>query len=106
MLDARQYFSFSAAVGCTNPLAATAVTAVIATTVTAAAAAGVTPPNEVSRNYTVDICANSAATPPAYLITATPFGGQLAQDKKCGAVTLNQAGTKGQKPPATPADCW
>ncbi len=91
MLDARQYFSTS--IGCTNILTASA--------------AGVTPPNEVSRNYTIDICANSAATPPSYLITATPIGGQLTGDTQCGSLTLRQTGEKGVLlATGTAATCW
>ena len=39
-----------------------------------------------------------------YTITATPLHGQLARDTECGAMTLNQAGTKGAVGPVE--DCW
>ncbi len=39
-----------------------------------------------------------------YTITATPLHGQLARDTECGAMTLNQAGTKGSVGPVE--DCW
>lgn len=39
-----------------------------------------------------------------YTITATPLHGQLARDTDCGAMTLNQAGTKGADGPVE--DCW
>jgi len=39
-----------------------------------------------------------------YTITATPLHGQLTQDTECGAMTLNQAGTKGAAGPVE--DCW
>ena len=39
-----------------------------------------------------------------YTITATPLHGQLARDTECGALTLNQAGTKGSAGPVE--DCW
>ena len=39
-----------------------------------------------------------------YTITATPLHGQLARDTECGAMTLNQAGTKGAAGPVE--DCW
>ncbi len=39
-----------------------------------------------------------------YTITATPLHGQLARDTECGAMTLNQAGTKGAD--GSVEDCW
>lgn len=63
-------------------------------------------PTEVSGKYTVAITADNAAAPPTYTITATPIGTQLARDTKCGAVTINQAGTKGENGTGTVADCW
>lgn len=90
-LDVRQYFSvptFSA--GCTNPLAGAPLASI-----------GITPPPNVSRNYSIDICANSAAAPPTYIITATPIGNQLTADTQCGVLTLKQDATK------TPVTgCW
>ncbi len=95
MLDARQYFSIPVAAGCTNP-----------PTPPTAAEVGVMPPNEVSKNYTIAICANSAATPPSYLITATPIGGQLTNDTACGNLTLTQAAVKGISGTGTVVTCW
>ena len=90
MLDARQYFSTST--GCTNILAASAV--------------GVSPPHEVDKNYSIAICANSAATPPEYLITATATGGQYTNDTGCRNLTLNQAATKASSGIDAVATCW
>ena len=93
MLDARQYFSTSTTTGCTNVIAASSV--------------GVTLPPEVTKHYTIDICASSvAATPPTYFITANPKPAQASNDPKCGSVTLDQAGTKGRTGTGTVPDCW
>ena len=92
MLDARQYFSVSTATGCTNVLTASS--------------ADVTPPAEVSKHYSIDICA-STGTPPTYLITAEPTGGQLTNDTQCGTLTFNQAGSKTKSSlTGTVAACW
>jgi len=82
MLDARQYATTLAALGFSSI------------------------PAEVSGKYTVAVTANNAATPPSYLITATPTGTQATRDTKCGAVTIDQAGTKGKSGTGTVADCW
>lgn len=62
-------------------------------------------PTEVSKNYNITV-GNIAATPPSYTVTATPIGSQLSRDTKCGALTLDQAGTKGEGGSGTVADCW
>lgn len=63
-------------------------------------------PADVAKNYTVTIT-NVGATPPTYTVTATPIGGQLADDTLCGAVTIDQAGSKGENgTAATVAECW
>lgn len=64
---------------------------------------GVTAPAEVSANYAIVITADNSATPPSYTITATPSGGQSADDD-CGTLTLNSQGTKGHASGAT--RCW
>jgi type IV pilus assembly protein PilE len=87
LLDARQYFG-------------TAATAVCAQTQALA------PPSEVSKHYTVTAACDNTATPPAFTVTATPIGAQLADDTKCGSVSLNQAGTKGKTGTGTVTDCW
>lgn len=59
---------------------------------------GLTVPQEVSPNYNITI---PTATTTTYTITATPIGGQLANDTTCGTLTLDQTGAK------TPATgCW
>ncbi|HWU69281.1 MAG TPA: type IV pilin protein [Stenotrophobium sp.] len=44
----------------------------------------------------------------AYTLSATPVAGgaQASRDAACGALTLNQAGTRGVGSTATVADCW
>lgn len=81
MLDARQYATTLAALGMS--LAA-----------------------ELSGKYTVDIMPPTPTTPPTYIITATPTGTQATRDTKCGAVTIDQAGTKGKSGTGTVAACW
>lgn len=63
-------------------------------------------PAEVSRNYTISIVADNAATPPGYTITATPIGAQLANDTNCANLTLNQTGAKGISGTGSVAACW
>lgn len=62
-------------------------------------------PTEVSKNYNITV-GNITATPPSYTVKATPIGSQLSRDTKCGALTLDQAGTKGEGGSGTVADCW
>jgi type IV pilus assembly protein PilE len=52
----------------------------------------VTPPNDVTRWYTVTVTADNAATPPTFLVTATPVAGTAQVPD--GDLTLNSAGTK------------
>jgi type IV pilus assembly protein PilE len=65
-------------------------------------------PTEVSNNYQVDLDPppDNTATPPTYTVTATPTGGQLSNDANCGAVAINQAGTKTISGSGTVANCW
>lgn len=63
-------------------------------------------PSEVSKNYSVTVSANNAATPPTYTVTATPTGTQASRDTKCATLTINQAGTKGESGTGSVADCW
>lgn len=75
-----------------------------------------TPPSETTGKYTfsitvitVDTHANyiAGAALPQYIITATPVGGQLTSDTKCGTLTLNSVGTKGQSVVGSSvSDCW
>ena len=63
------------------------------------AALNVPAPAEIANRYTVTIVA--VAGPPAtFTVTATPNGAQ--SDDRCGALTIDQAGTKG----AATARCW
>jgi type IV pilus assembly protein PilE len=67
-------------------------------------AASMTVPNEVSPNYTVTV--SKTDTPPTYMVTATPKGSQLANDTKCGNLTLDNIGTKGISGTSTISECW
>ena len=59
----------------------------------------VTPPTDVSRWYDVTVTVNNAATPPTFLVTATPkVGSAQAPD---GELTLDSAGTKKRMDDAT-----
>lgn len=90
MLNARSYFA--------------------ASTGTAAewTAVSITVPSEVSKNYTMTVTSNNAATPPEYSIVATPIAGgmQATKDTKCAILTLNQVGTKGESGTGSVSDCW
>ena len=74
MLDARQY----------------------ATGTNALTTLNLTTPAEVSKNYTISVTADNAATPPSYTITAAPTGAQQANDTTCGTIGLDQTGLKGK----------
>lgn len=71
------------------------------------AATNLTLPTELSGKYTVTVTSDMTTTPPSYLITATPQGGQATNDTKCGVMTLNQRGVKTEAGTAnSAADCW
>ncbi len=55
--------------------------------------------NSSSSKYTLAISNVSATT---YTLTVTP----TRTDSKCGNLTLNQAGTKGESGSGTLTDCW
>lgn len=55
--------------------------------------------NSSNTKYTLNISNASATT---YTLTATP----ARTDSKCGNLSLNQAGTKGETGSGTLADCW
>lgn len=59
---------------------------------------GLAPPAATVGNYTFDVAAVNTATPPTFLITATPVSG--SSQAVDGSLTLNQAGVK------TPASKW
>ncbi|MEJ5207493.1 type IV pilin protein [Denitratimonas sp. CY0512] len=52
--------------------------------------------------YTLTVAGPLSAS--AFTISAEPQGAQA--DDKCGTLTINQAGSKGQKTGMTVADCW
>ena len=63
------------------------------------AALSVTPPTDVTRWYDIAVAADNAATPPTFLLTATPKAGtSQAPD---GDLTLDSAGTKKRMGDAT-----
>ena len=59
----------------------------------------VTPPTDVSRWYDVTVAADNAATPPTFLVTATPKAGSAQAPD--GELTLDSAGTKKRMDDAT-----
>ena len=64
-------------------------------------------PTEFSGKYTLAVSASNTATPPTYLITATPQGGQATGDTRCGVMTLSSAGVKTESGTATSyTECW
>ncbi|MGO4156709.1 type IV pilin protein [Cupriavidus sp. YAF13] len=75
-----------------------------ATTMTALGYATV--PTEVAKNYNVTVAASNAATPPTYLVTATPTGAQATNDTGCMNLTIDQTGAKGISGSGTVASCW
>jgi len=54
--------------------------------------------------YTVSISGTPDAT--TFILQAVPVSGSAQATDKCGTLTINQAGTKGQKTGMTNADCW
>lgn len=64
-------------------------------------------PAELSGKYSLSVSADNAATPPTYLITATPQGGQATGDTKCGVMTLSSLGVKTESGTAASyTECW
>jgi type IV pilus assembly protein PilE len=64
------------------------------------AALNVNAPAEIANRYTVAI-AVTPGPPATFTITATPTGSQI--DDRCGALTIDQAGTRGA---AATTGCW
>lgn len=56
----------------------------------------------VLTNYTIDLDAIAANT---YTLVAIPKGGQV-DDKKCGNLTIDQAGKQNINGTGTTKDCW
>ena len=66
-----------------------------------------TAPTDVTANYSITVSADMTTTPPSYLITATPIGAQLANDTKCGTLTINHLGAKTKSGTASSlSQCW
>lgn len=61
-------------------------------------------PADVASNYSISVTASTA--PPAFAVTATPTGNQLANDSKCGALTIDQTGNKTISGTGQVSDCW
>jgi len=56
------------------------------------------------QNSGADYVFSVAATASTYTVTATPKGAQLSRDTACGALSINQAGTKSSG--TMGAACW
>lgn len=63
-------------------------------------------PSEVSKNYTVIATPDNTATPPSYIIKATPKDSQATRDTLCAMLTLDQTGAKGKTGTGSLANCW
>jgi type IV pilus assembly protein PilE len=63
------------------------------------AALNMTAPADIANRYTIAIATN-AGPPATFSVTATPTGSQASD--RCGAMTIDQAGTKG----AAATRCW
>jgi type IV pilus assembly protein PilE len=63
-------------------------------------------PADVAVNYTIDAIGDNTTTPPSFVVTATPVGGQLSRDTRCGTLTYNHAGSKTKSGSGTVAECW
>ncbi len=61
-------------------------------------------PGNVSTNYNISITPNNSATPPSYVITATPIDPPQS-DAMCGILTLDQTGNKGSSAGSVQT-CW
>jgi type IV pilus assembly protein PilE len=68
------------------------------------------PPVDVTRNYTITITAGAAiaagATLLTYTIIATPTSVQASNDAQCGTLSLKHDGSKGITGTGTVASCW
>jgi type IV pilus assembly protein PilE len=75
------------------------------------AGCGLAVPSVQNHDYTVTVdAANAATTPPSpgtttFTLTATPTGGQ-AQDTKCGALSITDAGVQSVSGTGPAAECW
>jgi type IV pilus assembly protein PilE len=73
------------------------------TYVGAAPAPGCTTESDLDDRYTIAVTNLAQRT---YTITATPIAVQLARDTQCGALSLNQAGTRGETGSQDLEFCW
>lgn len=64
------------------------------------------PPAEVSRNYTITTAPKAGTTPPGFTVTAAPIGQQITSDSACGTLTIDEAGTKTATGTKGVAGCW
>ena len=60
--------------------------------------------SELTAHYTLAVTVANGATPPTFLITATPIGNQLANDTRCGTLSLNHLGVRTVAVAGVPAD--
>lgn len=58
--------------------------------------------SQTGNNYQYGV----SATATTYKLTATPINAQLARDKQCSTLTLNQIGTRTSSGTGTLAQCW
>jgi type IV pilus assembly protein PilE len=89
--------SSSSSAAVPNPVAGTTPTLVLDCATTA----------QTGNNYTYSVPAPSTT---GYIIQATPINAQLTRDKQCGALTLNQLGSRtaasGSTNTTIVAQCW
>ncbi len=63
------------------------------------------PSNEGRYAISADVCPGGAPIDNCVLLTAVPIGAQ-ANDTRCGTLTLDSRGTKGENGTLDVADCW
>lgn len=82
---------------------------------TALADLNIAVPAEVSSRYTITVSCTmptavgnctALAGAPTYKVIGQPIAAQLAQDTKCGKLTLSNLGVKEINGTASAADCW
>jgi len=61
--------------------------------------------SSLNLRYTIS-AAVVAPTQRTYTVTATPIGVQLAADTKCGVLTVDDKGARGETGTGSLADCW
>lgn len=59
---------------------------------------------DLAGHYTISLTDTTSQT--AYTVQAVPQGQQATRDTKCGTLTLNQRGEKGESGTGTVTDCW